>query len=297
MQTKLMNDFWFSTTLYKQFPFHYRINGFCAFRRTILTFKMSSNFRGSIILLIGFILTLQIRDSESSVGARDAIRTAIEVIDTTNKVLELYGILDRVVPWKKFDEDIVQLDKYIEESSKDLIGEVKTYMLNGIDAYFRSTKSIFEWCGLTNTLLPSYKRLLSGNLNQSKYTAQRALLLKVLDNGIQKMSETQATLEESSTNFNNAAGILTSLNDLSSTMGDIREFYEKMKETVNKAITDIDENKVKLKEKIRIIGDLKVRIEEMKTVSIDDVHEIRDIVTESVDNLIAKCTEYRNKHN
>lgn len=68
------------------------------------------------------------------------IEVVKEGIETADKALTMYDrIVDRVIPWKTFNETLVELDKFRKDYSTEsasIIGEVKTHMMNGIDAYF-----------------------------------------------------------------------------------------------------------------------------------------------------------------
>lgn len=281
---------------------------------------MSSNFRGSIIILIGFILTLQ---------ATDAVESDKEIFDTIKKAIDLYDSLEL---WTQIDETIATLDRYRADFSIEsggLIEEIKTRTLNGRDAYFRCTKSISEWCNLTIRELSKY-------ISESESADRKKILITVLDDGINKMNEAQDALGESSTNFNEATATLTSLNarlnnefdkessyfqnilaqirsiaygaggpksifgvvitagvvegklvpELQKNMERARMFYEEMTITVNKQGTLIEEINGKLHDEMEVIGSLKERI--------DDISELGDI--ESVNELIVKCRKYATKH-
>lgn len=159
------------------------------------------------------------------------MEVAKEGIETLDKGIDVYNkILDKVVPWEELNKTITKLDKYRSDYSKEaaeLIGEVKTKMLDGMDAYFRATQSVYEWCGLAIKLLNTYTTLFKGQMNQSKFSAQRTLLLKVLDNGLEKMSAGQKQLGDSSSSFNVAAGKLTSLNyRLATDFSENSEYYK-----------------------------------------------------------------------
>lgn len=146
------------------------------------------------------------------------VKAVIEItkegIETINKALDLYNkVLDQIVPWKTYEETVKELDRFREDYSNEagkLVGEVKTLIKNAEDNYFVATQSIYEWCGLTIKLLAIYLDLFEKRTSKT-YEAQRALLIKVLEDGLTKMSAGQAQLEQSSMNFNSVAGKLTAL--------------------------------------------------------------------------------------
>lgn len=147
--------------------------------------------------------------------AKQVINTFKEGIGAAHEFLDLYDrLLDRVVPYKEFEATVKDLDKFREDYSKesaDLLGKIKTFMLDGMDAYHRSVQIVYEWTGLAGPLLKTYIKLFERN-DEDKANAQKQILLKVLDDGIKSMKQAQIDLDKSSSRFNDAAGELTSLN-------------------------------------------------------------------------------------
>lgn len=66
------------------------------------------------------------------------------------------------------------------------------------------------WCGVATQLLAAYI-LLFDEYNEKKASAQKDILIKVLDDGITKLNEAQKSLLVSSQSFNNASGKLLAL--------------------------------------------------------------------------------------
>lgn len=145
---------------------------------------------------------------------KEVMEITKEGVDTINKALELYNkVLDKIVPWETYDKTVKELDRFRDDYSNEsatLVGEVKTLIKNAQDDYFAATQEIYEWCGLTTKLLNIYLQLFAKKTSKT-YEAQRALLIKVLDDGVTKMAKGQAKLLQSSSNFNNVAGKLTAL--------------------------------------------------------------------------------------
>lgn len=78
----------------------------------------------------------------------------------------------------------------------------------------------------------------------------------------------------------------------------VENFYGDVDKIVAAANVGIDETKTRLKQEIRVIGDLKVATEETNTfISVEYVSELRDTITQSARDLINKCKEYTNRHN
>lgn len=152
-------------------------------------------------------------------------------IEALDKGLDLYDKrLDKVVPWNVFQETLTKLDEYRKDYSKEaanLIGDLKTKMKNGMDTYFMASQNVYEWCSLAVPVLGNYKNLLKGKVDNAKFTALRALILSLLNSGIDKMGKAQEKLDASSTSFNEAAGKLTSLSiRLEADFSEKSEYYK-----------------------------------------------------------------------
>lgn len=137
-----------------------------------------------------------------------------EGIETVDLVLDLYDKeMDRLIPWDAFNETIVELDKFRKDYSAEsaaLIGDIKGLMMDGMDAYFVASQSVYEWTSLVQSLLTMYQLLFNGH-DQNKAKAQKELLVRVLDDGFHRMTEAQGELVKCSASFNSAAGNLTAL--------------------------------------------------------------------------------------
>lgn len=135
-------------------------------------------------------------------------------IERSSEALALYDrVLDQVVPWKEFNATLVELDNYRKDysiESATLIGEIKTLMMDGIDAYVAASQSVYEWAGLVIPLLKAYLKLFDCH-NPKNAEGQKTILLKVLDQGLIKMLAAQEHLGRSSGSFNQATGRLTTL--------------------------------------------------------------------------------------
>lgn len=143
-----------------------------------------------------------------------AIRITKQGFEIVDKGLELYTkVLDEVVPWKSIEETVKGLDRYRDNYSNeaaDIIGEIKTLILNTTDKYFSAKQSIYEWCSLTIRFIATYK-LLFDKHDEKNFPAQKTVLLKALDDGMEKMTAAHVKLEEISTSFKLVTGKLTTL--------------------------------------------------------------------------------------
>lgn len=176
-------------------------------------------------VILASITASQPSSSESNYRRPRTRRNAAQVaegvnaiVESAEKVIGLYDKLyDRVLPWNDLKKSIEELDKHREvysSESSDLIGRIKTLVLNGLDQYFVSTQDIFEWCGLASQLLGNYLQLFNETSMVNKaFSAQREILMQVLDQGVDKMSQAQIHLGQSSSSFNDVSGKLVSLNN------------------------------------------------------------------------------------
>lgn len=146
--------------------------------------------------------------------AKEAIEIAQDGLKTASDVLTIYDkVLDRIIPWKELNNTLVELDKFRKDYSAEsgaLIGEIKTLMMNGIDRYYMASQMVYEWCSLVTPLVTSYI-LLFNSKSEKSAAGQKDILLKVFDDGILKLSESQSNLHASSISFNDASGKLIAL--------------------------------------------------------------------------------------
>lgn len=139
--------------------------------------------------------------------AKNAIDTSIEALDLFNKALY------QSVPWKTLQNIPNEMDKFRGEYSAeaaDLVADVKTHLSNGVTAYKQATKHVTEWCSVTYSLLLKYIGLFK-NIDETKSAEQNKILIEMLDDGITKLEQAQKALGDSSSNFNGAARLLTTL--------------------------------------------------------------------------------------
>ncbi|HEI0091691.1 TPA: hemolysin HlyE, partial [Escherichia coli] len=140
-------------------------------------------------------------------NADQTVETVKTAIDTADKALDLYNkVLDQVIPWNTFNDTVKELSRFKEEysqSASTLVGEIKSLLMNSQDRYFEATQVVYEWCGVTTQLLTAYLSLFN-EYDEKKASAQKTILIKVLDDGIIKLEKAQQSLHASSQSFNSA---------------------------------------------------------------------------------------------
>lgn len=147
----------------------------------IIIFCLEKSGQSSKEQLFGVVNIIIVRENKkvelSMSGVVEITKEAIEKIWST---LEPYcKELDQSVPWKVCTESIKELAFHGE-----IVGELK----NAQNSYYNGTQSVYEWCGLTSQLLVMYLQLLGKN-DSKTYEAEKALLVKVLEDGKVKMEE------------------------------------------------------------------------------------------------------------
>lgn len=139
---------------------------------------------------------------------------AAEALGAAANATALISIaLGPALPWKALNQNAKQLDQGEGEFSKPngvLLGQIKTTLLNGIDAYDSASQTIYEWTGLAPTTLKRYIELFSLS-DPAALTTQRNFLLRVLDNGIKKLGKAQKEIGDNSAAFNMTSGQLQAL--------------------------------------------------------------------------------------
>lgn len=144
-----------------------------------------------------------------------AFDAADKGIKTTKEAMQLMKDLqDSVISWETFQETLSQLDQYKKDYSAEagkIVGETTTLLLDSKDKYFMSTQSVAEWCDVARKLLTVYLKLFGDGYNADKAKAQKDILVKVLTDGVTKMTSAQSELAASSTSFNAAIGKIQAL--------------------------------------------------------------------------------------
>lgn len=139
-----------------------------------------------------------------------AVRNSIKI---SNEVLDLFKEEDRYIPTDEFKILIRKLDEHKSSYSKragELASEVKSLLKDAMAAYFMSTQSVYEWCGIVVKRLQTYLDL-HHNFSKTKAKMQQRIIIEVLDQGLKKMSAAQQKLNEASRHFNKVSGRITAL--------------------------------------------------------------------------------------
>ncbi|XP_037044799.1 hemolysin E, chromosomal-like [Bradysia coprophila] len=129
------------------------------------------------------------------------------------KCVEMYNVLDVTVQWDPITETIEAQDLHFANytiETAQIIGKVKMFTYEAADKYFWAKQRMYEMCNMAKPLIAAYKNLFDMH-DPSNFPAQKQLLLKVLDNGMEKMTAADVELEKCATYFDLVAKELTVL--------------------------------------------------------------------------------------
>lgn len=134
-------------------------------------------------------------------------------METAHEILDLYNGVDTRLPWTEFKKQLPDFDKYSNDYSGDgatLVGNIKTNIMNAIDAYSEASRHISEWTGLVMPFLKTHAQLFTDH-TASKANTQNRLLQKVLGDGVHRTRIAQTELEKISTNLDAADNTINKL--------------------------------------------------------------------------------------
>lgn len=160
------------------------------------------------------ILFLLQKSQKGANTAKIAIETAKMDIEKADEAVDFFNkMLDQTVPWQTFSDSLFEMDKYRTDYSIEsaaVILQIKRLLLDAMDTYFMATQSIYGWCNVASHLLSAYVNLFD-KINREKSAAQKAILLEVLNTGVDKMARVQHDLDLITTNFTEASEKLSLL--------------------------------------------------------------------------------------
>lgn len=223
------------------------------------------------------------------VEVKELLDHAIVAVDVYNEILDQ-------IPWSQFKEAHNEFHNNPTDRSREsaeLLGGVHTNFLNSEDAYFSLSTDTREWCGFTKGMLPVYDKLYD-NSTPAKLQAQKKLLLDVIDNQLGKMNAWETSLTVMATNFREASDKLTTLihRDLSQSS---KVFYERLNRKADQANRDVSETKTKIQTEKPVIENLRAQFAN-STPNESITAESRQSISNSIQNIVAKCNDYRQKH-
>lgn len=229
-------------------------------------------------------------------AANSEIENEKQAIDATNRALSLYSQLStETVPWNKIREILEDLKTRNGFAKQDagLVGGTVTHLMNVMDSYFSVVQHMREWCGLAKPLITVYNKKLDTAENSA---TQKSLLLRVLENEMNKINRAEVKLNDISSNLREAAEKMTIVRNHLKNKSDaqsvsIRGFVESAGARLHSARIAIDQTNANSKNIVNTIRNLKAQIEE--TNNYESTAELRSSAVQSGQKLIVDCDEYR----
>lgn len=159
-------------------------------------------------------------------------------IRAVSKALDLYDILIRsVLNVKDFEQLLAELNEYgngftLENTS--FIANVKTHIMNGIDAYLQALQSIYESVSFAESQLKMFIKLFDG-YDEKKAKSQKRVLSEMLNNAARQMQVARTKLHSTASSFNLADPSLKTLASyrLGSEFDEAIENFEKNLEEIH----------------------------------------------------------------
>lgn len=196
---------------------------------------------------------------------------------------------DEVEPWTKFEKAFNELDKLRAQFSTEVIevlDQTKNTMVNGMDTYFKSIQSVYEWSGLAENAVKTYISHFEKD-DASKTEEQKKVLIELLENGKTVINKALNDLKTSSYSTYELDSKLSLLSKrLSNQFGARKDFYrQKLKEvmTVN----------FNIRQERHVISSLRTQAGITQSIiSID----VTDKIIESANKLSKACKEFRERH-
>lgn len=188
------------------------------------------------------------------------------------------------------------------------------------DKYFEATQTVYEWCGVVTQLLSAYI-LLFDEYNEKKASAQKDILIRILDDGVNKLNEAQKSLLASSQSFNNASGKLLALDSqLTNDFSEKSSYFQSQVDRIRKeayagaaagivagpfgliisysiaaGVIEGNAAKLKLATEIAAIGEIKTETETTRFyVDYDDL--MLSLLKGAAKKMINTCNEYQQRH-
>ena len=146
--------------------------------------------------------------------ATESIKVIKSAIEAGNGAIDLYNkTIDKLIPWNTIQATVEELNRFQVDYSKEaatLVGQIKTKLLSCMDSYYIPTQKVYEWCRVTTDLMEAYLKLFE-NYDEPKSSAQKNILIIVLEKGITQIGSAQEALQKSSESLNGISGDLLTL--------------------------------------------------------------------------------------
>lgn len=207
-----------------------------------------------------------------------------------DKLLSDFDGVSQAVPAQNFPKDL-----------ENSIDNGKINAKNILNRYTVTMKSVMEWCDLATPLLNQF---INSNGN-SKSQAQKSLSNPTLFKGFFRMTEAWTEMDYEKLKLSRLSETYLLLNSTATDFynetikfkEENRELFENLENKIKHLNTDIEKFKLHLKFEMLDIDDFKLKIvNTRKYLKHVDIPELHADIRESVERLIAKCADFRKKH-
>lgn len=235
---------------------------------------------------------------QSNEGQTKAMKSV--TIESSNWTLTAYNqTSDIVISWPIYQDLIDTLEmnrgKY-SAATAELVEEIKTFLLDSKDDYFNATRSIYDWCGESTTLLEAYMELLNNtDYDGERLDTEKTILSLILAERITRMNEAVKMLSKSSMIFIEISRKIETLENLLKTNQKAREFHLEWQTKIDQVKVTIGQTIDELTNEIKIIADANSKTENIHRM-IPGSHSIRATFVDTVNSLTDHCHEYRVRH-
>lgn len=216
-----------------------------------------------------------------------------------------------------------------------LLGDIKTSIMDANDAYFSQRQTTYEWTSLVQTVLKTYLKVKKSEGHKKALIKIFGDGVTKLDTALATYATTSSTFDSFLSRATSMITGLESEFDAKSKafetklqemraaaksgsgskkgepkikfekdlvpqllakMEGMKKFQTDLKMKLNDATRDIDNTKAKLREESDMVGNLKTKIEPVKTF-LETQPEANDDFEKSAQDLVAACDKYRERHN
>lgn len=238
---------------------------------------------------------------------KNSLETVKQALDAADNILLFYiETLDEVGLKKIVDGLKSELSdsRPISVEDANLIGDITTKLMNGLDEWNFASQFISEAFGVANGLLPAYLKLFDHvHIDDRTSSAQKTLLLNMLNSVITSSNRAQAKLNETISEFKTVIEKSAELQAAYKNKSDeksesINRVCDHLRIVLNQISLDIDYANKRLKDKTGIVEDLRSQIEKaaaMATTNTDAT--LQDAVNHSAQKLIADYAIFRARRN
>lgn len=236
--------------------------------------------------------------------------------------------------WSEFNRILQEMNafrKHYLTNSSTLLGEIKTGTMDANDDYFMNSISTYEWASVVQRLLEAYanisraestKKSLIGKLDEGMetLTSNQAKLNETLQSlGVLTNRKTALKSQFDIRFDQNRKFIVDKLEKLLAAerdaddvpihplekqamqllwhkMQSIKQVGDNLKHRLGEMKDDIDGTEAKIRDEIETVEHLKEKIASLKAVLDSDSDLGEDHLATALQNLIAECEKYRERH-